>query len=168
FVSASDLESATSNLPTRSSNSQRRVSLAMTWKRRCRLMIRARCSEPISQTSTSPSTAGKQSVRRMQIGRDSAPPQPTAAALYFSCGRSTALRCPDKGVPMLELRPTCENCNEPLPPESLEARICTFECTFCARCVEEVLANVCPNCGGGFCPRPVRPSRHWKGDNYLR
>ncbi|MEQ9466425.1 MAG: DUF1272 domain-containing protein [Ekhidna sp.] len=58
---------------------------------------------------------------------------------------------------MLELRPTCENCNKPLPPSSTEARICTFECTFCADCVDE-LENVCPNCGGGFEKRPVRPS----------
>ena len=67
---------------------------------------------------------------------------------------------------MLELRPTCENCNKPLPPESLEARICSFECTFCASCVEG-LGNVCPNCGGGFVARPIRPSKNWKGDNYL-
>ena len=59
---------------------------------------------------------------------------------------------------MLELRPTCEHCNKPLPPESLEARICTYECTFCATCVDNVLENVCPNCGGGFVPRPIRPS----------
>ena len=68
---------------------------------------------------------------------------------------------------MLELRPTCENCNQALPPDSREARICSYECTFCAACVENVLSNVCPNCGGGFTPRPVRPSRNWKGDNYL-
>lgn len=68
---------------------------------------------------------------------------------------------------MLELRPTCENCNRPLPPDSSEARICSYECTFCAQCVDEVLKNVCPNCGGGFAPRPVRPSVNWKGDNYL-
>ena len=68
---------------------------------------------------------------------------------------------------MLELRPTCENCAKPLPPASTEARICSYECTFCARCVESVLQNVCPNCGGGFTPRPVRPARNWKGDNYL-
>ena len=61
---------------------------------------------------------------------------------------------------MLELRPTCENCNKPLPPESVEARICTYECTFCAACVEGILHNVCPNCGGGFVPRPVRPSSY--------
>ena len=59
---------------------------------------------------------------------------------------------------MLELRPSCEHCNKPLPPASLEARICTFECTFCATCVEEILGNVCPNCGGGFVPRPIRPT----------
>ena len=68
---------------------------------------------------------------------------------------------------MLELRPTCEHCNKALPPASLEARICTYECTFCATCVDDVLHNVCPNCGGGFVPRPVRPARNWKGDNYL-
>ena len=68
---------------------------------------------------------------------------------------------------MLELRPTCENCNKPLPPNSIEARICTYECTFCVSCVETILQNVCPNCGGGFVPRPVRPSNNWKGDNYL-
>jgi hypothetical protein len=65
----------------------------------------------------------------------------------------------------LELRPTCENCNVALPPESLEARICSFECTFCRACVEGVLHNVCPNCGGGFSARPVRPERDWRGGN---
>ena len=68
---------------------------------------------------------------------------------------------------MLELRPTCENCSVGLPPNSSEARICSYECTFCATCVETVLFNVCPNCGGGFAPRPVRPVRNWKGNNYL-
>lgn len=68
---------------------------------------------------------------------------------------------------MLQLRPTCENCNRALPPESTEARICSFECTFCTACSEQVLKNVCPNCGGGFTARPVRPARNWKGENYL-
>jgi len=68
---------------------------------------------------------------------------------------------------MLELRPTCEHCNKALPPDSLDARICSFECTFCAACVDELLGNVCPNCGGGFTPRPVRPATNWKGDNFL-
>jgi uncharacterized protein len=68
---------------------------------------------------------------------------------------------------MLELRPTCENCNKALPPDSLDARICTYECTFCSACVDNVLHNVCPNCGGGFVPRPIRPARNWKGDNFL-
>lgn len=58
---------------------------------------------------------------------------------------------------MLELRPNCELCDKDLPPDSTEARICTYECTFCASCVENVLKNVCPNCGGGFSPRPIRP-----------
>ena len=68
---------------------------------------------------------------------------------------------------MLELRPTCEHCNKALPPESLKARICSYECTFCVTCVEQVLSNVCPNCGGGFAPRPVRPATNWHGDNFL-
>jgi hypothetical protein len=68
---------------------------------------------------------------------------------------------------MLELRPTCENCNKALPPESVEARICTYECTFCAECVDTILENVCPNCGGGFVARPIRPRRNWKNENYL-
>jgi len=65
---------------------------------------------------------------------------------------------------MLELRPTCENCNTELPPASTQAMICTYECTFCKRCVDTVLENVCPNCGGGFCQRPVRPSANLKND----
>ena len=68
---------------------------------------------------------------------------------------------------MLEIRPTCEHCNSPLPPDSTEARICSYECTFCADCVDKVLENVCPNCGGGFEPRPVRPARDWKDGNFL-
>jgi len=68
---------------------------------------------------------------------------------------------------VLELRPTCEHCNRALAPEALDARICSFECTFCAACVDGLLGNVCPNCGGGFAPRPVRPATHWKGDNFL-
>ena len=68
---------------------------------------------------------------------------------------------------MLHLRPTCENCNEPLPPGSTAARICSYECTFCADCAERVLFNVCPNCGGGFVPRPIRPARNWKDNNFL-
>ena len=66
---------------------------------------------------------------------------------------------------MLELRPTCEHCNRALPPQSTEARICSYECTFCAS--NTVLGNVCPNCGGGFAPRPIRPATNWKGDNFL-
>ena len=67
---------------------------------------------------------------------------------------------------MLELRPTCEHCNIALPPASPEAMICSFECTFCRDCVEG-FHNVCPNCGGGFVPRPVRPAHDWKGGHFL-
>jgi hypothetical protein len=63
---------------------------------------------------------------------------------------------------MLELRPNCELCDKDLPPGSTEARICTYECTFCASCVESVLHDVCPNCGGGFQPRPIRPQEAWR------
>jgi hypothetical protein len=59
---------------------------------------------------------------------------------------------------MLELRPNCECCDRDLPPDSADARICTFECTFCADCVETRLKGVCPNCGGGFAARPIRPA----------
>lgn len=68
---------------------------------------------------------------------------------------------------MLELRPTCEQCNKALPANSTEAMICSYECTFCTECVKNVLENVCPNCGGGFTLRPVRPSQNLKNDNYL-
>lgn len=62
----------------------------------------------------------------------------------------------------LELRPNCEMCDVDLLPSSPDARICTYECTFCVTCVEEVLRNVCPNCGGGFVPRPIRPANEWR------
>ena len=58
---------------------------------------------------------------------------------------------------MLALRPNCECCDRDLPPDSLEARICSYECTFCASCVETVLKNACPNCGGELVRRPRRP-----------
>ncbi|MEO8804524.1 MAG: DUF1272 domain-containing protein [Burkholderiaceae bacterium] len=58
---------------------------------------------------------------------------------------------------MLLLRPGCECCDEDLPPDAQNARICSFECTFCADCAEGVLAGICPNCGGELLPRPRRP-----------
>lgn len=67
---------------------------------------------------------------------------------------------------MLELRPTCEHCNTALPPAA-DARICSFECTFCPACADGVLSGICPNCGGNFVPRPIRPANNWKGENYL-
>jgi hypothetical protein len=59
---------------------------------------------------------------------------------------------------VLELRPNCECCDRDLPNGSPDARICTFECTFCASCVEERLGGICPNCGGDFVLRPTRPA----------
>ncbi len=63
---------------------------------------------------------------------------------------------------MLALRPNCERCDTDLPPDSATARICSYECTFCADCVDDVLRDVCPNCGGGFVPRPIRPREAWR------
>ena len=63
---------------------------------------------------------------------------------------------------MLELRPNCELCDKDLSPDAVDARICSYECTFCEACVETVLHDVCPNCGGGFQPRPVRPKDAWR------
>ena len=62
----------------------------------------------------------------------------------------------------LQLRPNCEYCDKDLPPHSTEALICSYECTFCATCASEKLDNVCPNCGGGFTPRPIRPAQEWR------
>ncbi len=59
---------------------------------------------------------------------------------------------------MLELRPSCECCDRALAPDSTEARICSFECTFCASCTETVLRGLCPNCGGELLQRPRRPA----------
>ena len=57
---------------------------------------------------------------------------------------------------MLEMRDACERCQAPLPADSADARICSYECTFCAACVDGPLAGACPNCGGELQPRPRR------------
>jgi uncharacterized protein len=62
----------------------------------------------------------------------------------------------------LQLRPNCEYCDKDLPPDAMDARICSYECTFCADCVATRLHNVCPNCGGGFVSRPIRPLKEWR------
>ncbi|MBP0592344.1 DUF1272 domain-containing protein [Paraburkholderia sp. LEh10] len=59
---------------------------------------------------------------------------------------------------MLELRPSCEGCGKTLPPNANDAMICSFECTFCEVCALTTLRNVCPNCGGNFQHRPIRPA----------
>ena len=63
---------------------------------------------------------------------------------------------------MLKLKPNCECCDKNLPVDAKDAMICTFECTFCRDCVETKLNSICPNCGGNFVPRPVRPAK-WMG-----
>ena len=60
---------------------------------------------------------------------------------------------------MLQLRPNCECCNRDLPPESEDALICSFECTFCRACATSVLKGVCPNCGGGVGRPPAKARR---------
>jgi len=62
----------------------------------------------------------------------------------------------------LTIKPNCEFCDRDLPPDSPDACICSYECTFCRQCVETKLQNVCPNCGGGFQPRPIRPLNEWR------
>ena len=62
----------------------------------------------------------------------------------------------------LQIRPNCEYCDKDLPSNATDARICSYECTFCADCVETKLHNVCPNCGGGFAARPIRPATEWR------
>lgn len=58
---------------------------------------------------------------------------------------------------MLALRPNCECCDRDLAPDSADARICSFECTFCAECTDDALKGHCPNCGGNLVARPIRP-----------
>lgn len=59
---------------------------------------------------------------------------------------------------MLELRPNCECCDKDLPPDSTQAMICSFECTFCQDCADQRLHGTCPNCGGELVRRPIRPT----------
>jgi uncharacterized protein len=59
---------------------------------------------------------------------------------------------------MLDLRPNCECCDRDLPPDSVDALICSFECTFCRSCVQTILLGICPNCGGELVARPRRPA----------
>ena len=57
---------------------------------------------------------------------------------------------------MLEMRPTCERCGADLPPDSRDAVICSYECTFCRECHDGRLGGTCPNCGGELVTRPTR------------
>lgn len=68
---------------------------------------------------------------------------------------------------MLEMRPACERCSYPLPSQSKEAWICTYECTFCATCAHDVHEGVCPNCGGDLTGRPSRPGGERSGHDEL-
>lgn len=59
-------------------------------------------------------------------------------------------------LPMLEMRPNCERCDVDLPADTAGAHICSFECTFCAKCALGRLDGRCPNCGGNLVVRPLR------------
>ena len=59
---------------------------------------------------------------------------------------------------MLELRPSCELCGTALAATSDDARVCSYECTFCADCATWQLHGICPNCGGELVARPRRPA----------
>ncbi len=65
---------------------------------------------------------------------------------------------------MLQLRPNCECCDRDLPPDSRDAMICSFECTFCADCAVGTLSGICPNCSGELVRRPVRPAAKLQGN----
>ncbi|AUM70550.1 DUF1272 domain-containing protein [Pseudomonas fluorescens] len=65
---------------------------------------------------------------------------------------------------MLALRPNCECCDKDLPPQSTEAMICSFECTYCQDCAQTKLGGICPNCEGRLVTRPIRPAE--KLENY--
>ncbi|MBV1909590.1 MAG: DUF1272 domain-containing protein [Kangiellaceae bacterium] len=69
---------------------------------------------------------------------------------------------------MLLLKPNCESCDRDLAPNSTEALICSYECTFCASCVKNILNDVCPNCGGGFTARPIRPENEYRSGVSLK
>jgi hypothetical protein len=60
---------------------------------------------------------------------------------------------------ILDMCPDCQNCGRDLPPDSREARICSFECTFCAACADGAFGGICPNCGGDLVVRPTRAER---------
>ena len=64
----------------------------------------------------------------------------------------------------LQLRPNCEYCDKDLPPDSTEAMICTYECTFCRDCAQSRLNGICPNCGGNLVSRPIRPAQKLEKD----
>ena len=74
------------------------------------------------------------------------------------CLKWAADRC--DGAVMLEMRTSCERCGSPLPLDAVAARICSFECTFCAACTDGELAGACPNCGGELVRRPIRPAAY--------
>ncbi|MBK9478936.1 MAG: DUF1272 domain-containing protein [Bacteroidetes bacterium] len=57
---------------------------------------------------------------------------------------------------MLRMKPNCEQCGKMLSFESDEARICSYECTYCSHCVDDLFKGICPNCGGNFEKRPKR------------
>lgn len=82
--------------------------------------------------------------------------RPVLLLVKFQLGNYTDVLFNNANI-MLEIRPNCEYCDKDLLPNAIDACICTYECTFCRDCVDNILHNVCPNCGGGFTTRPIRP-----------
>ena len=72
------------------------------------------------------------------------------------------MAAPSEAEMALEIRPNCECYDRDLPPAATEVRICSYERTYCANRLEDVLFNLCPNCFGGFVSRPIRPVREWR------
>jgi hypothetical protein len=56
---------------------------------------------------------------------------------------------------MLEMKADCERCHRPLPADSTDALICSYECTWCVECADE-MSHRCPNCNGELVRRPAR------------
>ena len=103
-------------------------------------------------------TRGTGHVRRSR----SAAAAESAACVQRPRSSSTRARQATRNRRQRSIPRSAQYCDKDLPPASTEARICTYECTFCADCVENALHDVCPNCGGGFAARPIRPATEWR------
>lgn len=111
----------------------------------------------IDQASTHPAAARRSFELRPHRRHHGSLPLLQEDHTSVLCSSATQ-RTRDRIAAVLQLRPNCECCDRDLPPDSTEALICSFECTFCQRCGWEILGGRCPNCGGELVRRPIRPS----------